>query len=239
MDNFFAFSFPLHKSTKVFFMCGRYSFSKSKVQIEAELGVSLEAEGELIHNYNIAPTQQTYVISNQRPGALQLFQWGLIPSWSKDPKMGGKLINARAETVMDKPSFRTSIRQRRCLVLADSFYEWKKEGKEKTPFRIFPRNGELLVMGGIWDTWKGEGKVIHSFSIITTGPNQEMIPIHDRMPLVLPGREAQKLWLEEKDPAAIAEMLHTPGDWILDMYPVSDRVNSVRNNGVELQERVG
>jgi len=198
----------------------------------------LESEGELIHNYNIAPTQQAYVISNQAPGTLQLFQWGLIPSWSKDPKMGGKLINARAETVMDKPSFRTSIRQRRCLVLADSFYEWKKEGKEKTPFRIFPRNGELLVMGGIWDTWKGEGKVIHSFSIITTGPNQEMIPIHDRMPLVLPGREAQKMWLEERDPAAVAGMLHTPGDWILDMYPVSDRVNSVRNNGAELQEAI-
>ncbi len=134
-------------------------FPKPRSKLRQNWACHLNSEGELIHNYNIAPTQQAYVISNRAPGALQLFQWGLIPSWSKDPKMGGKLINARAETVMDKPSFRTSIRQRRCLVLADSFYEWKKEGKEKTPFRIFPRNGELLVMGGIWDTWKGRTKL--------------------------------------------------------------------------------
>lgn len=221
-------------------MCGRYSFSTSKAKIEAELGATREVEDdELQYNYNVAPTQQAYVISNQAPGALQLFQWGLIPSWSKDPKMGGKMINARAETVLEKPAFRNAIRQRRCLVLADSFYEWKKEGKNKTPFRILPAQGELLVMGGIWESWRGEGKVIHSFSIITTGPNAEMMPIHDRMPLVLPDRESRQLWLEERNPAVIEGMLHVPADGLLKMYQVSDKVNSVRNNGEELHEGIG
>ncbi|WP_353481458.1 SOS response-associated peptidase [Haliscomenobacter sp.] len=219
-------------------MCGRYSFSTTKAKIKVQLDVQLESGTELIHNYNIAPTQQAYVISDLAPGILQRFQWGLIPSWSKDPKMGSKLINARAETVLEKPSFRLPIRQQRCLVVADSFYEWQKEGRAKTPFRIFPSNGQLLVMGGIWDTWQGDGKVIHSFSIITTAPNQEMRPIHDRMPLVLPNRDSQKSWLEERNPAAIAELLHTPEDWILDMYPVSTAVNSVRNNGEELHDTI-
>lgn len=220
-------------------MCGRYSFSTNKAKLDSVLDVELDIDGEeLLENYNIAPTQKAYIISNQAPGALQLFQWGLIPAWSKDPKMGGKLINARAETVLEKPSFRNAIRQRRCLVIGDSFYEWKKEGKEKTPFRILPPKGELLVMGGIWETWRGEGKVIHSFSIITTGPNAEMIPIHDRMPLVLPDVESRRHWLEERDPAVIEKMLQVPADGLLEMYEVSDLVNSVRNNGGELHERV-
>lgn len=220
-------------------MCGRYSFSSNKAKLETQLGTQFESEDEeLLPNYNIAPTQRAYVISNAAPGALQLFQWGLVPAWAKDPKMGSKLINARAETVMDKPSFRNAIRQRRCLVLADSFYEWKKEGSYKTPFRILRSQGELLVMGGIWETWRGAGKTIHSFSIITTGPNAEMVPIHDRMPLVLPYAAAQRQWLEERDPAAIEEMLQVPADGLLDMYPVSDLVNAVRNNGVELHKRL-
>lgn len=218
-------------------MCGRYSFSTTKAKIEAALDLELDADSEQLEiNYNIAPTQKAYVITNDAPGALQQFQWGLIPSWSKDFKLGGKLINARAETVLEKPSFRNAVRQRRCLVLADSFYEWKKEGKEKTPFRILPDQGELLVMAGIWENWRGDGKLIQSFSIITTGPNQEMAPIHDRMPLVLPDRESRAKWLEEKDPAMLETMLQVPADGLLKMYVVSDLVNSVRNNGVKLHE---
>lgn len=220
-------------------MCGRYSFSTNKAKLDTILDAPLEVDEEdLLTNYNIAPTQKAYVVSNEAPGALQLFQWGLIPSWSKDPKMGGKLINARAETVLEKPSFRNAIKQRRCLVIGDSFYEWKKEGKEKTPFRILRPNHELLVMGGIWETWRGEGKVIHSFSIITTGPNAEMMPIHDRMPLVLPDVNARRMWLEERDPAAVEGMLQVPADGLLEMYVVSNLVNSVRNNGEELHDKV-
>lgn len=220
-------------------MCGRYSFSTNKAKLETILDAPLEVDEEdLLTNYNIAPTQKAYVVSNEAPGALQLFQWGLIPAWSKDPKMGGKLINARAETVLEKPSFRTAIRQRRCLVIGDSFYEWKKEGKEKTPFRILRPHDELLVMGGIWETWKGDGKIIHSFSIITTGPNAEMMPIHDRMPLVLPDVNSRKLWLEERNPAALESMLQVPSDGLLEMYEVSSLVNSVRNNGEELHDKV-
>lgn len=220
-------------------MCGRYSFSTNKAKLETILDAPLEVDEEdLLSNYNIAPTQKAYVVSNEAPGALQLFQWGLIPAWSKDPKMGGKLINARAETVLEKPSFRNAIKQRRCLVIGDSFYEWKKEGKEKTPFRILRPNDELLVMGGIWETWRGEGKVIHSFSIITTGPNAEMMPIHDRMPLVLPDVNARRMWLEERDSTVLEGMLQVPADGLLEMYEVSNLVNSVRNNGAELHDKV-
>lgn len=220
-------------------MCGRYSFSTNKTKLETILDAPLEVDEEdLLSNYNIAPTQKAYVVSNEASGALQLFQWGLIPAWSKDPKMGGKLINARAETVLEKPSFRNAIKQRRCLVIGDSFYEWKKEGKEKTPFRILRPNDELLVMGGIWETWKGEGKVIHSFSIITTGPNAEMMPIHDRMPLVLPDVNSRRMWLEERNSTALEGMLQVPADGLLEMYEVSNLVNSVRNNGEELHDKV-
>lgn len=220
-------------------MCGRYSFSTNKAKLETVLDAELDIEGEeLLENYNIAPTQKAYVISNEAPGALQLFQWGLIPAWSKDPKMGGKLINARAETVLEKPSFRNAIRQRRCLVIGDSFYEWKKEGKEKTPFRILRPHDELLVMGGIWESWRGEGKLIHSFSIITTGPNAEMMPIHDRMPLLLPDVASRRMWLEARNPAALEGMLQVQADGLLEMYEVSSLVNSVRNNGEELHNKV-
>ena len=172
-------------------MCGRYSFSTTRELIAEELEVESPLQLEL--NFNIAPTHLAYVITNQNSNALDQLNWGLIPSWSKDGKLTGKLINARIEGISTKPSFRMAIRKRRCLVIADSFYEWRKEGRNKIPYRIRPNSEKLLALAGIWEEWHGEhGKKIRTFSILTTDANEDVKNIHNRMPLFFPTREAQK-----------------------------------------------
>lgn len=218
-------------------MCGRFSFSTSKEKIKKQLGPINTGEN-LKMNFNVAPTQEAYVITNEYPDRLDMLKWGLVPFWAKDTKNAGRLINARSEGIADKPSFRSPIRKRRCLVLADSFYEWKRHGKEKIPYRIFPGNGDLLIMAGIWEVWnKGEAP-LQTFSIITTEPNQEMQPIHNRMPVLLATREEQQRWLDHLTLDEVLELLKTPEDGLLTMYRVSTQVNSVRNNGPELHEEV-
>ena len=218
-------------------MCGRFSFSTTKEKLIKQLG-PIDTGENLKMNYNVAPTQEAYVITNQHPERLDMLKWGLVPFWAKDTKNAGRLINARSEGIADKPSFRSPIRKRRCLVLADSFYEWKRIGKEKIPYRIFPKNGDLLVMAGIWEEWnKGEAP-LQTFSIITTEPNQEMQPIHNRMPVLLPTKEAQQHWLDFLNIDEVLDMLKTPEDGLLTMYRVSTQVNSVRNNGPALHQEV-
>ena len=218
-------------------MCGRFSFSTTTEKIIKQLGPIATGKNLKI-NFNVAPTQEAYVITNQHPNRLDLLKWGLVPYWAKDTKNAGRLINARSEGISDKPSFRSPIRKRRCLVLADSFYEWKRIGKEKIPYRIFPENGDLLVMAGIWEVWdKGEAP-LETFSIITTEPNQEMQSIHNRMPVLLTNREEQQRWLDFLSIEEVLELLKTPADGLLSMYQVSTQVNSVRNNGPELHQEV-
>ncbi|MCK4287790.1 MAG: SOS response-associated peptidase, partial [Bacteroidales bacterium] len=137
---------------------------------------------------------------------LSFFRWGLIPFWAKDLSIGNRLINARAETVTQKPSFKNSFQQKRCLVLSDGFYEWKK-GKDKIPYRVFLKNNALFSMAGIWDTWKdAEGKPIHSFAIITTSPNELMKNIHQRMPVILNIND-EKNWLENNNTDELSKLL--------------------------------
>lgn len=218
-------------------MCGRYSFVASVEKVKHQLG-DIETGSNLRINFNIAPTQHSYVITNDRPDKLQYLTWGLIPYWSKDGKNTGKLINARMEGIVSKPSFRMPIRQKRCLVLADSFYEWRKEGTRKIPYRILLRNGELLLMAGIWDIWYKDDYAVKSFSIITTPPNKEMSQLHTRMPLILPTADLQKQWLEEKDMTKVGRMLNTSADHILTSYRVSEKLNSVQNNSIDLHQRL-
>lgn len=218
-------------------MCGRFSFSTTKEKIKQQLG-DIDTGENLISNFNVAPTQESYVITNEHPKRLDLLKWGLVPFWAKDSKMGGKLINARSEGIEDKPSFRNSIRKKRCLVLADSFYEWIRNGKEKIPYRILPANGDLLVMAGIWEVWKKGDMPLQTFSIITTPPNKEMQPIHNRMPVLLPTKEEQQRWLDHLSIGEVLELLKTPEDGLLSMYRVSTQVNSVRNNGPGLHQQV-
>lgn len=219
-------------------MCGRYSFVASKEKIQQQLGPEVETGANLRINFNVAPTQHSYVITNEKPNMLQYITWGLIPYWSKDNKIAGKLINARREGIESKPSFRVPIRKKRCLVIADSFYEWKKVDGKKLPYRIMLKNGGLLLMAGIWDVWYDDQYAVKSFSIITTAPNQEVQPIHDRMPVILHKREDQQKWLQDQPLEEVLEILKTPEDGILEMYRVSEKVNSVKNNSPDLHQRI-
>lgn len=215
-------------------MCGRYSFSVQAQTLTAQFK-GLEIGRNLTFNFNIAPTQQAYILTDDTPDALQAFRWGLIPFWAKDEKIGSRMINARSETLLEKPAFRQAAMKRHCWVLADSFYEWKKVQGQKQPYRIQLQDESVMVMAGIWERWtpKDGSETIHSFSIITCPPNTEMTAVHDRMPVILQGEE-QRAWLEAEDPNDIQTLLRTPENDLLKMYPVSTRVNSVRNNGPDL-----
>ena len=220
-------------------MCGRYSQTLTPKQIDEAFG-PVTVPDDMTPNYNVAPTQFAPVITNRHPQQVELFEWGLVPFWSKDGKNTARMINARAEGILDKPSFRKPVRERRCLVLADSFYEWRREGKAKQPYRIRrPDETEPVVFAGIWEYWQDKANPEHeklTYSIITTAPNAEMSPIHDRMPVVLAKADLQQAWLSDLTEGDITELLSTPADGTLQLYPVTTLVNSVRNNGPELHE---
>lgn len=219
-------------------MCGRFSFVTSPEKLRQQLG-DIETGENLKLSFNIAPTQHAYVLTNEEPDRLNYYRWGLIPHWAKDSSNASKLINARMEGIGAKPSFRVPVRKRRCLVIADSFYEWRTEGKQKTPFRILPKDDSLLVMAGIWDIWHDGDYAVKTFSIITAPPNAEVAPLHNRMPLLLPTPKAQQRWIADLNVEEVMNMLQPPPDGLLKKYQVSDRVNNVRNNTPDLHEKVG
>jgi putative SOS response-associated peptidase YedK len=218
-------------------MCGRFTFSEfegidERFQIQPQ---------NLKSNYNVAPTQDVPVIINNGSNQLAFFRWGLIPFWAKDPSIGNKMINARAETVDEKPSFRHSLQRKRCLILADGFYEWKKEGSSKRPYRIILNNKELFGFAGLWDTWKSPtGEIINSCSIITTTPNEIMVAIHDRMPVIL-SRDSERFWLDQSivDSHFLKDLLVPYPAESMMAYEVSTLVNSPKNNGPECLVPVG
>ena len=219
-------------------MCGRFSFVTSPEKIKKQFG-DIETGHNLKLSFNVAPTQHSYVITNEAPGRLEYYRWGLIPHWAKDSKNAAKLINARMEGIASKPSFRVPVRKRRCLVIADSFYEWRKEGSNKIPFRILPADGSLLALAGIWDVWYEGDYAVKTFSIITAPPNAEVKPLHNRMPMVLHTPELRKQWLSELEVDEVMKLLEPPPDGILQKYQVSSKVNDVRNNSPDLHERIG
>ncbi|MEM9887588.1 MAG: SOS response-associated peptidase [Bacteroidota bacterium] len=216
-------------------MCGRYSLVTSIKKIEQQFG-PIQIKNPLPDNYNVAPTQKAYVITNHAPEQIQSFHWGLLPFWSKEGKLSGRLINARSEGIESKPSFRMPIRKRRCLVLADSFYEWKTIKGQKIPYRILLPDEKLLVFAGIWELWNKEKEDVFTFSIITTSPNKEMTDIHNRMPVILNTKQAQKEWLAKEDLEDILPLMRTLEDNSLKIYRVPQKVNSVRNNGKDLHK---
>ena len=178
--------------------------------------------------YNVAPTQEVLTVINDGSGNhAQFMRWGLIPFWAKDPKIGSRMINARAETVVEKPGFRSAFQKRRCLVLADGFYEWRKEGKAKVPMRITLKSGEPFGFAGLWESWNSpEGALVQSCTIITTVPNTLMEPIHNRMPVMLP-KEAEALWLGQTEVGELRELLLPYSADEMQAYEVSSVVNSV------------
>jgi len=212
-------------------MCGRFTLFASPDTIQAEFDLP-EVPAHLAPRYNIAPTQAVAVITNHAERRLELFQWGLIPSWAKDPSIGSRMINARAETLAEKPSFRAALRKRRCLILADGFYEWRKDGGGKTPFFIHLRSGRPFALAGLWEVWQTpDGVALPTCTIITTGPNNLVAALHDRMPVILPP-DAYDRWLdpEPQAPADLAPLLVSyPAD-AMSLYAVSRAVNSPAND---------
>lgn len=213
-------------------MCGRFQLSVKGRQISERFNV--EVFDEMYKpNYNCAPSQKLPVITNAEPAKLNYFKWGLIPFWAKDPKIGFKMINARSESITEKPAFKNAFKKRRCLVPANGFYEWQK-GANKTPFRIFLKSEELFAMAGIWETWKdAEERPVHTFSIITTAPNPLMESIHNRMPIILP-RESEEAWLKENDQTVLINLLKPFDEDKMSAYPISKRVNLPANNDEQL-----
>ncbi len=220
-------------------MCGRFSRKATLQAIIDEFEID-EVNGMIEPGYNVAPGQEVAVILKDDSRKLGLLKWGLIPSWSKDPKIGYRMINARAETLADKPSFKHPLRRKRCLIVADGFYEWKKGGKQKTPMYIFIKGQKPFVFAGLWDTWTSpEGKKISTCTIITTGPNELLKKIHNRMPVILP-KEHIDTWLDRsvEDEQHVLPLLQPYPEKEMDAYEVSRVVNSPKNNTPECVERV-
>jgi len=213
-------------------MCGRYSFAVVDALIEERFGVRVRT-AIYKARYNCAPGQDLAVISNNNPDELSFYHWGLIPFWAKEKSIGYKLINAKSETITEKPSYKNAFRSRRCLVPADSFFEWKKD-YEKTPYRILMKDEKLFSMAGIWDRWTtSDGEIIYSFSILTTNSNELMIGIHERMPVILDQADEQH-WLSPlSDPELLSFLKPYPASK-MKAYKISKLVNSPKNDSVEI-----
>lgn len=212
-------------------MCGRFTLTQSAQAVAERFGVQLVLF-KPAPRYNIAPSQPIAVIMQNGERRLEACQWGLVPFWAKDPEIGNRLINARAETLAEKPAFKYSLTRRRCLIPADGFYEWRQEGNRRVPVYIRRRDGALFAFAGLWDEWQSpDGSPLRTCTIITTEPNALIAPIHNRMPAILkPEHEA--LWLDTslKDPIQLLTMLRAYPEAEMEAYPVSPRVNNPRND---------
>jgi putative SOS response-associated peptidase YedK len=221
-------------------MCGRFTLTASPDELTGFFG--LAAAPPLEPRYNIAPTQQVFAVRADQGGHRQgaMLRWGLIPSWANDPGIGNKMLNARSETAADKPSFRGAMRRRRCLIAASGFFEWQKVGSKKQPYYIHSRDDGPLAFAGLWERWdKGEGPV-ESCTILTTGANDLMRPLHDRMPVILDAQDFDR-WLDAATQEAdeVTPLLVPCPEGVLTNYAISTRVNNVRNQGPRCIEPIG
>jgi len=218
-------------------MCGRFAFYSPSEATAALFGVSGSVEVE--PRYNIAPTQYVAAIrnDNEQQREIVMLRWGLVPFWAKDPAIGNRMINARAETVAEKPSYRAAYRHRRCIVLADGFYEWQRQGDGKVPHFISLASGEPFALAGLWELWKDKqtGDSLQTTTLITTAANEFMTPLHHRMPVVLEPASADE-WLAGSSDYLDDVAARTPA---LQAWPVDRRVNNARNEGEELIEIAG
>lgn len=219
-------------------MCGRFAQRSPRPRLKKEFGVADVPEvGE---RYNVAPTQEVLgVVRAEGARAARLLRWGLVPAWARDPAVGAKLFNARAETAADKPSFREAFLRRRCLVPADGFYEWRREGRAKQPYFFHMRDGRPFGLAGIWERWRGAGgELVESCAILTTEANELVGRVHDRMPVIV-RPEDYELWLAGGGAAdSRGEVLRPFEASEMACRPVSSLVNSTRNQGPELIEEL-
>ena len=226
-------------------MCGRYVLT-TPGEVLAQIFETAPPPEELLEaivpRYNISPTQAVPIVRQPAGGAreLALVQWGLVPHWAKDPKIGNQLINARAETAAEKPSFRDAMKRRRCLIPADGFYEWQKLGKGKQPWLLRVEGARTFAFAGLWSQWKNPegGATLETCAILTTTPNELTATVHDRMPVILPATTWRR-WLDDAPPGTpFTELLISYPAAQMEALPVSKRVNSPANEGPDLIEPV-
>jgi putative SOS response-associated peptidase YedK len=214
-------------------MCGRYTLAASAGELAAEFGADVP-DGYQPH-FNIAPQQDVRVLGRDREGARRMafLRWGLVPPWATAEGARAGPINARAESIAVRPTFRDAFRHRRCLIIADGFYEWKREGRTKVPFRLHLSDGGLLAFAGLWETWNGGPQPLHTCAIVTTDASPLVAPIHDRMPVIL-GPGDRERWIDPATaPSELQALLRPSADPRLEAYEVSRVVNAVANDSPE------
>ncbi len=237
-------------------MCGRYAATKDPATLAAEFdAIDTLGEDAPGADYNVAPTKNVVAVVQRHPRdadgevdettterTLRLMKWGLVPHWAKDASGGAKMMNARSESAAEKPAFKQSLARRRCILPADGWYEWKRDGKAKFPFYTTPKDGSSLAMAGLWSTWRDksdpDAPVLITCSVLTTDAVGPIADIHHRMPMLLTPAD-WAAWLDP-DRTDVSELLHPPADDVveaLELRPISDAVNSVRNNNPDLLKR--
>ena len=218
-------------------MCGRFTLTVNPAELQ-DTFTDYIFPTRYVPRFNIAPSQPVLAIPNDEKNTADFFIWGLIPMWAKDPSIGNRLINARGETIAEKPSFRGSFKHKRCLVLADGFYEWKSNAgkKTKTPYFIHMKDRKPFAFAGLWDSWEGsDGSSVKTCTIITTEPNELMESLHNRMPVILHPRDYGK-WLDTspQTPENLLPLIKPyPADF-MSAYPVSTLVNKPDNDSPQL-----
>jgi putative SOS response-associated peptidase YedK len=224
-------------------MCGRFARRSTQEVLADWFGVGLEDMPWFAPSYNAAPQSFQPVVRLDRDSgkrAFSLLRWGLVPFWAKDAKIGYSAINARAEEAAAKPAYREALKKRRCLVPADAFYEWQRpDPKTKRPFAFALKSGEPYAFAGLWESWRPkDGEPLETFTLLTTGPNEVMAPVHNRMPVILEPKDYDR-WLDAGDPATPpVDLLRPYPAERMTAWPVSARVGNVRNNDPELLEPV-
>lgn len=221
-------------------MCGRFTLISSVSDLQLRFGFAMDSSVEsavgtdgIRPRHNIAPTQQVLTVVNDGRRRGEMMRWGLVPSWAKDIKIGNRMINAVSETAAVKPAFRSAFRRRRCLVLADGFFEWRKQGKQRIPLYFTQKSGEPMAFAGLWENWKSaEGEWIQSCTILTTAANAFIEPVHNRMPVILTD-ESEPLWLDPmtETPANLEPLLLPAAPELLQVREVSSVVNNARHEG--------
>jgi len=216
-------------------MCGRKTLTKDAQAIIEELLVDeWDQKDEYSPSYNIAPTQNSPILVYNNKRKIEHMRWGLIPSWTKDKSIGAKMINARGETLLEKPSFKNLVNGKRCIVITDGYFEWYHSGTSKIPYYFRDPTNNILPMAGLWDEWKSSnGKSIKTYTVITTSPRPEYAHIHNRMPVIL-HHSVIDVWVNTSEYSSTAALEYVlPYREELEVYPVSTFVNSPKNNTVE------
>lgn len=222
-------------------MCGRFSQQRPAAEL-AEIYAAEPLADELGPRYNVAPTDDALVVvQRDERRAIAAYRWGLIPHWAEAAGVGSRMFNARAETLTSSPAFRDAFRRKRCLVPVDTFFEWQRANGRRQPFAIARDDNRPMALAGLWSGWRdpAEDRVVRTFTIVTTRPNEQLVGLHDRMPLIVPD-EALSMWLDPglDDPAQLHGLFEPTDDITLRIWPVSVRVNNVRNDGPDLVEPI-